>query len=86
MNFGALRSLNNVLQQLKSDTVTIALTLAGLAIVIAVIWIMFDSDTTVAAHTKRWEHLRKLFICAILLSSFGAIIAFGQQIGGAIHA
>lgn len=85
MNFGTLNALNNVLQQLKSDAVTIALTLAGLAMVIAVMFIMFDSETTVGAHHKRWEHLRKLFICAILLSSFGAILAFGQQIGAALH-
>lgn len=85
MHFGALNSLNNVLQQLKADVVTIALTLVGLAIVGAVIFIMFDSEATVGAHNKRWDYLRKLFICAIILSSFGAIIAFGQQIGGAIH-
>ena len=86
MNFGTLNTLNTVLQQLKSDAITIALTIAGLAIVIAVMFIMFDSDTNVGAHTKRWEYLRRLFICTILIASIGAIIAFGQQIGGAIHA
>jgi hypothetical protein len=86
MNDETLNSLDNVLQKLKSDAVTVGLTIAALMIVISVILIMFDTDTSVVAHTKRWENLRKVFICAALIAAAGALVSFGELLGGAIHA
>ena len=86
MNYSTLNTLNNVLKNLQSDAATVGFTIAGLMIVIYVMYIMFDTDTNVAAHNKRWEHLRKVFICAALIAAAGAIITFGQQLGGGIKA
>jgi hypothetical protein len=85
MNYGALRSLNNILGNLQKDAATIGLTIAGLMIIVYVIMIMFENDTNVVAHQKRWENLRKVFLCAALIAAAGAIITFGQQLGAALH-
>ena len=85
MNYGTLNTLNGILKNLQSDAATVGLTIAGLMIIISVILIMFDTDTSVGSHTKRWDHLRKVFLCAALIAAAGAIVTFGQQLGGAIH-
>lgn len=85
MNYGALRSLNDILGNLQKDAATIGLTIAGLMIVVYVIMIMFENDTNVVAHQKRWKNLRKVFLCAALIAAAGAIITFGQQLGTALH-
>jgi uncharacterized protein HemY len=85
MNFGILNTLNTLLQQIQQDAATVGLTIAGLMIVIYVIKIMLEDDTNVAAHTKRWETLRKVFLGAVLISAAGALISFGAQLGGMLH-
>jgi hypothetical protein len=85
MKYGTLDTLNNILKNLQADAATVALTIAGLMIIISVILIMFDTDTNVGSHAKRWEHLRKVFLCAALIAAAGAIVTFAQQLGGAIH-
>lgn len=86
MNYGTLTTLNDILKNLQSDIATIAFSIAGIMMVVCIMLIMFDTDTNVAAHGKRWETLRRMFVCVILLSAAGAIILFGQQLGKAIHA
>lgn len=85
MKYGTLDTLNNILKNLQADAATVALTIASLMIIISVILIMFDTDTNVGSHAKRWEHLRKVFLCAALIAAAGAIVTFAQQLGGAIH-
>ena len=85
MNYGTLNTLNNVLKNLKTDVATVGFTVAALMIVISLIMIMFDTDTSVVAYTKRWDTVRKLFICAALLSATGALVLFGQQLGGSMQ-
>ncbi len=85
MNYRTLNTLNVILQNLRADAATVGLTIAGLMIVIYVIMVMFTDDTNVNAHNKRWENLRKVFLCAALIAAAGAIVTFGQQLGGGIH-
>jgi uncharacterized protein HemY len=85
MNYGTLNTLNTILQKIQQDAAGVGLTIAALMIVIYAIQVMFDSDTSVSAHTKRWENLRKVFYSAMLIAAAGAIISFGQQLGGGIH-
>jgi uncharacterized membrane protein len=86
MHYGALNSLNDILQNLKSDAATIGLTIASLIIIISTIYIMFDIDTNnVGAHTRRWDKVRIAFIGAAIIAAAGALVSFGQQLGGAIH-
>ncbi|GHO50839.1 hypothetical protein [Ktedonospora formicarum] len=85
MNYGTLKSLNGILGNLQKDAAVIGLTIAGLMIVVYVIIIMFENDTNVVAHQKRWENLRKVFLCAALIAAAGALISFGQQLGSALH-
>jgi hypothetical protein len=86
MNYGTLNTLDGILKKLQSDAATVGLTIAGLMIVVYVIMVMFTDDTTVAAHSKRWENLRKVFLCAALIAAAGALVSFGQQLGGGLHA
>jgi Type IV secretion system pilin len=85
MNYGTLNTLNTILQKIQQDAAGVGFTIAALMIVINAIQVMFDSDTSVSAHTKRWENLRKVFYGAVLIAAAGAIISFGQQLGGGIH-
>ena len=86
MNYGTLNTLNGILKNLQSDAATVGLTIASLMIIVSVIMVMFDSDTTVATHTKRWENLKKVFLCAALIAAAGTLVTFGQQLGGGLHA
>lgn len=86
MNYGTLNTLNIVLKNLQSDAATVGYTVAGLMIVVYVIMIIFDSDTTVGAHQKRWDKLRMVFLCAALIAAAGTLATFGQQLGGALKA
>jgi mannose/fructose/N-acetylgalactosamine-specific phosphotransferase system component IID len=85
LNFGILNTLNQILQQIEHDAAIVGLTIAGLMIVYSVIKIITEDDTNVAAHTKRWETLRKVFLGAVLISAAGALISFGAQLGGMLH-
>ncbi|GHO82318.1 hypothetical protein [Dictyobacter formicarum] len=85
MNYGTLNTLNGILKNLQADAATLGLTVAGLMIVVYVIMVMITDDTNVAAHHKRWENLRKVFLCAALIAAAGAIITFGQQLGQGLH-
>ncbi|BCL79582.1 hypothetical protein ccbrp13_20470 [Ktedonobacteria bacterium brp13] len=85
MNYTTLNSLNSILKNLQSDAATVGLTIAGLMIVVYVIMVMFTDDTNVSAHNKRWENLRKVFLCAALIAAAGAIVTFGQQLGQGLH-
>lgn len=85
MNYGTLNQLNTILKNLQADAATVGLTIAGLMIVVYVIMVMFTDDTNVAAHNKRWENLRKVFLCAALIAAAGALVSFGQQLGGTLH-
>jgi hypothetical protein len=86
MNYGTLKTLNDTLKNLQADAATLGLTIASLMIVVSVILVMFDTDTSVGAHTRRWENLRKVFICAALIAAAGSLATFGQQLGGGLHA
>jgi hypothetical protein len=86
MNYGTLNTLDDIVKKLQSDAATLGLTIAGLMIVVYTILVMFTDDTTVAAHNKRWENLRKVFVCAALIAAAGALVSFGQQLGGGLHA
>ncbi|BCL83599.1 hypothetical protein ccbrp13_60640 [Ktedonobacteria bacterium brp13] len=85
MNYTTLNSLNSILKNLQSDAATVGLTIAGLMIVVYVIIVMFTDDTNVSTHNKRWENLRKVFLCAALIAAAGAIVTFGQQLGQGLH-
>ncbi|GCE15061.1 hypothetical protein [Tengunoibacter tsumagoiensis] len=85
MKYGTLSTLNSILKDLQSDAATLGLTIAGLMIIVSVIMIMFTDDTNVSSYNKRWDNLRKVFLCAALIAAAGAIVTFGQQIGGALH-
>lgn len=84
MNYGTLQRLNAILSGLQQDAVTIGFTIAGLMIAIYCIMIMFDHDTSPTAHTKRWENLRKVLICAAIIAGAGALISFSRQLGGGL--
>lgn len=86
MNYGTLNALNAILKNLQSDAATVGLSIAGLMIVIYVIIVMFTDDTNVSAYHKRWDNLRKVFLCAALIAAAGTIVTFGQQLGGGLHA
>ena len=86
MNYGILNTLNTILQKIQQDAATVGFTIAALMIVIYAILVMFDTDTSVTAHTRRWENLRKVFFSAALIAAAGAIISFGQMLGGGLHA
>jgi hypothetical protein len=86
MNYGTLNSLNGILKNLQADAATIGLTIAGLVIVISTVYIMFDTDTNVGKYNKSWDKVRTAFICAAVIAAAGALVTFGQQLGGAIHA
>lgn len=86
MNYGILNTLDGIVKKLQADAVTVGLAIAGLMIVVYVILVMFTDDTNVAAHAKRWENLRKVFLCAALIAAAGAIVSFGSQLGGSLHA
>lgn len=85
MNYGTLNSLDGILTRLKEDAATVGFTIAGLMIVISAIMIMFTDDTNIATHSKRWDTIRKVFACAVVIGAAGAIISFGQQLGGGLH-
>jgi uncharacterized protein HemY len=86
MNYGTLNTLDAILKKLQSDAAAVGMTIASLMIVIYVIMIMVHDDTNVAAHTKRWENLRKVFVGAALIAAAGALVTFGQTLGGGLHA
>lgn len=86
MNYQILGQLNGVLKNLQSDAATVGLTIAGLMIVVSAIWIMLDNTSNVGVHKDRWEQLRKVFVCAALIAAAGALVSFGQLLGGALHA
>jgi hypothetical protein len=85
MNYGILNTLNSILQKIQQDAVGVGLTIASLMIVIYSIMIMFDTDTSVTAHTKRWENIRKVFFTAFFIACAGALVSFGQQLGSMLH-
>ena len=85
MNYGTLNRLNDILSGLKNDAVTVGFTIAGLMVAIYAIMIMFDQDTSPSAHIKRWENMRKVFVCAAIIAAIGAIISFSQQLGGGLN-
>jgi hypothetical protein len=85
MNYSILSQLNGILKNLQADAATVGFSIASLMIVVYVIMVMFTDDTNVAAHQKRWENLRKVFVCAALIAAAGAISTFGQQLGGGLH-
>ncbi len=85
MNYTTLNSLNDLLKNLKSDAVTIGLTIASLMIVIYVILVMVDIGPEVGVHKDRWAQLRKVFLCAFLIAAAGTLVSFGDQLGNAIH-
>jgi hypothetical protein len=85
MNYGILNTLNGILQKIQQDAVVVGLTIASLMIVIYSIMILFDTDTSVTAHTKRWDNLRKVFFVAFFIASAGALVSFGQQLGNGLH-
>ena len=85
MKYGILNQLNTILANLQADAATLGLTIAGLMIVISAILILFDTNTTVGAHKDRWSELRKVFICAALITAAGAIISFSKQLGGGLQ-
>jgi len=85
MNYATLQRLNTILKNLQADAATVGLTIAALMIIISVILIMFDTDTSAVAHTKRWENLRKVCVCAALIAAAGTLVTFGQQLGGGLH-
>ncbi len=84
MNFGTLGRLNTLLSNLQKDAVTIGFTIAGLMIAAYAIMIMLDTTPGAKTHTERWEQLRKVFLCAIIIAGIGAIISFSRQIGGGL--
>ena len=86
MNYGTLNTLDGILKKLQADAATVGLTIAALMIIVYTILVMFTDDTSVAAHTRRWENLRKVFICAAIIAAAGALVTFGQQLGGGLHA
>jgi hypothetical protein len=86
MNFGILATLNSILQKIQQDAVVVGLTMASLMIVIYSILILFDTDTSVTAHTKRWDNLRKVFFLAFFITAAGALVSFGQLLGSMLHA
>ena len=85
MNYQTLQSLNTILSNIEKDTAAIGGTIAILMVVIYTILIMFDQDTSAAAHTKRWENLRKVLFCAAIIAASGTLITFSQQLGGNLH-
>jgi len=86
MNYQTLNTLNGILQNVQKDAATVGLTIAGLMIVVYTILVMLTDDTNVVAHNKRWENLRKVFLCAALIAAAGALVTFGQQLGAGLHA
>jgi hypothetical protein len=75
MNYGILNTLNGMLQKIQQDAVVVGLTIASLMIVIYSIMILFDTDTSVTAHAKRWDNLRKVFFIAFFIASAGALVS-----------
>jgi hypothetical protein len=84
MNYAILGQLATILRNLQSDAASLGFTIASLMIIIYVIIVMTTDDTNVALHQKRWENLRKVFICAVVIAAAGAIATFGKQLGGGL--
>lgn len=79
---GTLDHLNQILTILRQHAATIGLTIAGLMVVIYAIVIMLDNDKSPQARTERWEKLKRVFICAVIIAGFAVFVQFAQSLGG----
>jgi len=80
----ALKNLNTVVGLLQTNAAKIGLTVAALLVAIYAISIMLNNDNSPAARTERWEKLKRVFVCAVIIAATGAFIQFATGLGGMI--
>jgi hypothetical protein len=78
----ALTNLNNVVSLLQQNAAKIGITAAGLLIAIYCVRIMMDNDNSPAGRTERWEKLKRVFLCAVIIAATGAFVQLATGLGG----
>ena len=77
-----LTNLNNLLKLIQNNAVQIGVTIAGLLVAVYAIMIMLNNDQSPAARSERWEQLKRVFLCAVIIVGIGAFIRLAQGFGG----
>ncbi len=77
-----LTNLNNVVSLLQQNAAKIGITAAGLLIAIYCVRIMMDNDNSPAGRTERWEKLKRVFLCAVIIAATGAFVQLATGLGG----
>jgi hypothetical protein len=77
-----LTHLNKIIAQLKTNITTIAFTTAGLLVVVYCIHIMLNNDPSPAARNERWEKLKRVFLCVVLIAGAAVFISFAKNVAG----
>jgi len=77
----ALNNLNNVVSLLQQNAAKIGITAAGLLVAIYCVGIMLNNDTSPAARSERWEKLKRVFICALIIAATGAFVQLATGLG-----
>lgn len=76
-----LSNLDTLLKSLQNSAATIGMTVAGLLVAVYSIAIMLNNDASPAARTERWERLKRVFVCAVIIAGIGAFIQFARGMG-----
>ena len=80
----ALNNLNNVISLLAQNAAKIGITLAALLVSVYCVGIMLNNDQSPAARNERWERLRRVFFCAVIIAASGAFVQLATSLGGMI--
>ncbi len=76
-----LNNLNNLVALLQANAAKIGLTMAGLLVAVYCVGIMLSHDNSPAARAERWDHLKKVFLCAAIIAGTGAFVQFATSLG-----
>jgi hypothetical protein len=76
-----LNNLNTLILQLQQHAVQIGITIAGLLVAIYAVKIMLEYDTSPAARSERWSHLKRVFLCAAIIAAAGAFVQLATGLG-----
>jgi len=80
----ALSNLNKAVSLLQQNATKVGLTVAALLVAVYAVSIMLNNDNSPAARTERWEKLKRVFICAVIIAATGAFIQLATGLGGMI--
>ena len=80
----ALTNLNNAISQLQQHAAIDGITVAGLAVTIFAVIIMFNNDNSPQARAQKWEHIHRVLLCAMVVAAAGvlvqAAVGFGHML------